>query len=398
MSKTAICATLIVLLCATGYCAELQQAATPLSLEITLTPGSSKALVRDVRSATISEPNTVVEFSWAGAKVDPASLQIVPPEGVTVVRTSQAADQKDTVIWELVGQSAANAKTILVYQLDGIQWSPHYTLAYTNSRDEASQGLASLQATVDITNDSGLDLQNAHFTLELETDEGAMLQVGNGPVSLPLKWTKRLPLRGVDGSPDLLAQLPAWTRCVYNARLYGNDVHNLLYVGTEPVSTQCRRLQALPEGPLDVMMPGSGDMADALPAVSTTWKRNPALTRISDELACLSIDMGIVQTVTARERLLEFRRKKIAFDDLGHVSGSDVIERRALELVNMGSEVAGIDVYWEILKTWELVSDLPRPSASTGEKAVPIWSGSVPAHGSATMGFTITKHEGTNAK
>jgi len=366
-------------------------------MAITLTPGSSRALVRDIRGIDYSRQVKSVVFSYGQAKIIADSIQITPPLGLTVARTYRPAGKDNCLVWELKGDAQSPGPTVISYELEGLTWQPLYRLTYEQDREAPDRGGIKLQAEIAITNDSGLDLESASLLLALGGGEDTReLRVRDEGLDLPAGWSKQWPLVTAAGSACIYEAVPVHLRHVYDPRVYGKAVQKLLMIPAEPGSSQRLHLLSLPEGPMEVFFSGPGEMSDEVPAVVTKWRAQVGLEDAAGTEAYMLLDVGAEADIVVEHSVLASRNDKLALDKLGRVSGMDIIEQHRLTVTNhTGADVA-MAVYQELLGTWEIK---PKPAAAPiGEDGKPLlWSGALAAGETQTLEFILIKHQGTNA-
>ncbi len=397
MLRVAACALCGLALCVGSFAVELQQAACRTGMEITLTSGSPRALVRDIRGIDYSRQVKSVVFSYGQAKIIADSIQIAPPLGLTVARTYRPAGKDNCLVWELKGDAQGPGPTVISYELEGLKWQPLYRLTYEQDRSVPDRGGINLQAEIAITNDSGLDLESASLLLALGGGEDTReLRVRDQGLDLPTGWSKQWPLVTAAGSAYIYEAVPVHLRHVYDPRVYGKAVQKLLLIPAEPGSSQRLHLLSLPEGPMEVFFSGSGEMSDEVPAVVTTWRAQVGLEDAAGTEAYMLLDVGAEADIVVAHSVLASRKDKLALDKLGRVSGMDIIEQHRLSVTNHTGADVEMAVYQELLGTWEIK---PKPAAvPVGADGQPLlWSGALAAGETQTLEFILIKHQGTNA-
>ncbi len=405
MSRLILCVAFISILCGTGAAVELEATVPKGELEVLLRPGSSRALVRDIRSIDYSSDEKSVVFSYGDAKVVKETIRILPPEGLIVTRAFQPAGKAKCLVWKLQGTAQPGAPTVLSYELEGLNWRPLYRLKYEPDANAINCGRSSIEADIEITNETNLDLMKAGFAVRLnDSDALSDLCVQSKKVNLAMGWTGRWPLEQRGGSEYVVADIPTHVWHIFDPRVYAGDVHKLMLMMAPLGSLRRLWLQSLPEGELQVFLPEADNVSDTLPDVVTSWRtqEGPADLGGVEAKSWLHLDVGVERAVQVEPTILSLTKEKVAFDRLGRVCGMDVVERHRLELFNRTAEKLNIAVFHELLPKWELEVTQPKVVARSQadddeeEKNTPLWSGVLEAHTSGSVEFTLTKHQGTN--
>ncbi len=378
---------------------EIQQTVARTAMEIALTPGSTRALVKDIRQVDYGRELSTVAFSYGQAKVSADSVQIVPPNGLSVKRSYRPAGKDNTLVWELEGRPQDNAPTVISYELDGIKWQPLYVLTYQQDAETPGRGSVSLQAEIEITNESGLEVESASFTVALvgSGENTSRLQVRGTALDLPPGWTKRWALVTATGSQYIQQNLLAQVRHVYDPSIYAQEVHRLVMIEADPGSLPGLYLLSLPEGPLDIFLAGTGEACDDLPAVVTTWRPRTEWKKVGGPLDCVLVDAGADPGISVVDTVMALRKEKLAVDKVGRISGMDIVEEHKLTLMNNSPRDVTMAVYQRLLSNWEIRPKPPAVKPPGDKKDAPIWVGPLSATGTATLEFTIIKHQGSNA-
>ncbi len=405
VSRVVLCAALVAALCVTAVAAELQATVPSGELEVLLRPGSSRALVRDIRSIEYSSEEKSVVFSYGAAKVVEETIRLLPPEGLTVARAFRPAGKTHCLVWKLEGQARPGAPTVLSYEVEGLKWRTCYRLKYEPDPQTANCGRSSIEADIEITNETGLDLMKAGFALRLdERDALADLCVRGKEVNLAMGWTRRWRLER-RGEPEyVVADIPTHVWHIYDPRVYAKDVHKLLLLMAPPGSPQRLWLEGLPGGELEVFLAGAGDVPSTLPDVVTSWRAQEGPADLGGvEAKCwLQLDAGVERAVRVEPTMLSVTKEKVNFDRLGRVCGMDIVERHRLEIFNRTAEDLNMAVFQELLPKWELEVTQPEAARSQADdeaeekKNAPLWSSVLEARMSGSVEFTLTKHQGSN--
>lgn len=155
--------TALVLLLAAPFAAEarIDLVTLPQSdrTEVTIYNSQDLTLVRETRRLPFTEGSNIVQFSWAGTKIDPTSvrLHLGNAPGLELLETVYPANTRDLVIWEIVAEESTEADVEIRYFVSGFNWNPRYVVV----ADETETSLA-LQQFFRIDNKSGESVEDAN--------------------------------------------------------------------------------------------------------------------------------------------------------------------------------------------------------------------------------------------
>jgi len=397
MLRAAMCALCGLVLAVSSFAVELQQTAWRTQMEITLTPGSARALVRELRAIDYSGQVKSVVFSYGQAKIAAESLQIRPPAGLTVTRSYRPADKDNCLVWELQGEAPNPGPTVISYELEGLKWQPRYRLGYQQDGEVPDRGSVNLQAEIAITNDSGLDLEAASLLVALgDGEDSRQLRARDEGLELPAGWSKQWPLVTAAGSANIYEVQPVYLRHVYDPRAHGNTVRKLLMIPGEPGSAERLHLLSLPAGPMEVFLLGPEQTVAGVPEVVTEWHAQIGLADAAGTENYIVLDAGAETDIIVEHTILAVRKDRLALDKLGRVSGMDLIEEHRLTVTNYSGADVAMAVYQEFLTSWELKPKPPAVGIEEAEEPL-LWSGPLAAGETQTLEFTLIKHQGSNA-
>ena len=108
--------------------------ALPLAAEVKLTTlpdrervvvrfeDNGRVLVEELRTLTLDQGSTAVNFTWLGVNIDRASIQMLGVSGVTfnVIRATYPPGQGNSLSWDVSSKAAGPAQVRISYLLDGL--------------------------------------------------------------------------------------------------------------------------------------------------------------------------------------------------------------------------------------------------------------------------------------
>lgn len=382
-------------MCITAY-ADLQQPAPASSMQVVLEPDGKTTVLESRRMLPRAPGETgarSVAVTFGDARIVPGSLQLVLPDGVEIERQYIPAGMKNGFIWELSGQARDDESITLAYELQGLEWTLHYTLVY--DRDGKA---AALQANIELTNNSHMDLQNAAVTLDLgeipvsDGSDDRLARFDLLPRSLQLRdgWTKTVRLTRGE-STTLLSDL--WASIIHRYEPDGSrrGVHRLLVLDVAREAPERALLAAMPKGPMSVYLVNDGH-GDEFPAAVTECDF-PTVAQTQDQQR-LSVDLGADRDVYVHREKLTYEKTNLDFDRIGRVSGSDVKETWRLQVRNSTRHHITIEILQEMLDNWEITA---KQSPEMMDEYTALWTAEMAPGEDQTITYTIIKHEGTRA-
>ena len=108
--------------------------ALPLAAEVKLTTlpdrervvvrfeDNGRVLVEELRTLTLDQGSTAVNFTWLGVNIDRASIQMLGVSGVpfSVIRATYPPGQGNSLSWDVSSKAAGPAQVRISYLLDGL--------------------------------------------------------------------------------------------------------------------------------------------------------------------------------------------------------------------------------------------------------------------------------------
>lgn len=387
-----------ILLLITTAAAELLQTIPTTGMQLVLLPGSTRGDVVQTCDIAYRRGCNLVNLCYLGAKVTPDSIALQPPDGLSVLRVDRPAGRADTIVWQVDGGAQTRQPTVIRYTLDGLKWRLLYRMDYAPTTGDPARGIVALSAELELTNESGMDLEGCALSLDIGSrDDGQALLVGGDTIDLPAGWTKCWAVRTRDGASCILDGLEASIAYVYDPLRFKGAVQRLLQIAAPADEAALLAALALPEGALELYLPGD-DFAAELPAATSTWRPTPAAGD-ARKGPWVEIDTGPESSVMVIDTLAEFRRDKFALDKTGRVSGFDIVENHQLRFTNYTATPVAFTAYQEVATKWALSGLAPALGESIPPDrgtAKPVWSGTLQPGLETLVEFTITKHQGTN--
>ncbi len=387
----------ILLLITTGA-AELLQTIPTTGMQLVLLPNSTRGDVVQTCDIAYGRGRNLVNLCYSGAKVAPDSIALQPPDGVSVIRADRPAGRADTIVWQVDGGAQTRRPTVIRYTLDGLKWRLIYRMDYSPSAGDPARGTVALSAELELTNESGMDLEGCALSLDIGArDDARALLVGGETIDLPAGWTRSWIVRTADADPCILDGLEAAIAYVYDPLRFKSAVQRLLQIAPPADGAALLAALALPEGALELYLPGS-DFAGELPAATSTWRPTPGAADAAKG-PWVEIDTGPESSILVSDTLAEFRRDKFALDKTGRVSGFDIIENHRLRFTNYTAAPVAFSAYQEVATKWALSGLTPALGESVPPDrgtAKPVWSGTLQPGVETLVRFTVTKHQGTN--
>ncbi|MFO0885879.1 MAG: hypothetical protein U0894_17120 [Pirellulales bacterium] len=132
-------------------------------VQLTIYNGEDLTLVRDLRKVTFKKGNNPLQFSWAGTKIDPTSVQIrfvTQPDKLEVVDTTFPHAKPYLLQWQVASEFEGEVGVEISYFTSGIHWTADYVVQANEAETHAQ-----LDGYVRIQNDSGEEYEGAEVRL-----------------------------------------------------------------------------------------------------------------------------------------------------------------------------------------------------------------------------------------
>jgi hypothetical protein len=126
--------------------------ALPLAAEVKLTTlpdrervvvrfeDNGRVLVEELRTLTLDQGSTAVNFTWLGVNIDRASIQMLGVSGVpfNVIRATYPPGQGNSLSWDVSSKAAGPAQVRISYLLDGLSREVALRAVITEGKSELS--------------------------------------------------------------------------------------------------------------------------------------------------------------------------------------------------------------------------------------------------------------------
>ncbi len=201
MIRRMICAGILVAL-ATFHAApivraenvDLSTVANRETVQLTIYNSADLTLVRETRAVTFKKGANPLQFSWAGTKIDPTSVELrflTQPDKLTVVDTTFPAGRPQVLYWNVESEFDGEVDIEISYFTSGITWNADYVCIA--NKDEIH---ASLEGFLRIHNHSGEEYEHANVRVVVGTinlvQTIAELAIANGTTVEKLKAEKQV--------------------------------------------------------------------------------------------------------------------------------------------------------------------------------------------------------------
>ena len=351
----------------------------PGEMQMTVTVGDDRATVRETRQVQLDAGAGQVTFSWTDADIDPASLRLAGPAGVTVGNTSRVPGDDRALAWDVqAGQGGAFDMTFN-YTLKGLRWRPMYTIVY-----DQTAGKADFTSVLQVNNDTKVDLTGVR--LSLLTGRSGVLDAGPTPIGATIPLSEAISLEQGWGRtvPFLrLPEVPTETVFRLDHDKYGDGFQRvlLMHVDQSPLPKDL----ALPGGKAEVRVPGTAD----LPRIARMLDLNPKPGE------ALEIPLGREDDLVVERKLLSVDKNAVEFDRYGKVSGFDTVEDYRIVVRNRMPGAAHCEIIEPVLGAWELAT---KTAPKKLEGNIATFDATVKGGEALSLDFRLTKHSGTRIK
>src|SRR3954471_4377761 len=136
-------------------------------VQLTIYNSEDLTLVRETRKVTFKPGVNPLQFSWAGTKIDPTSVELhfkTSAEKLDVVDTTFPLDKPQMLYWNVQSELDGEATIEITYFTSGITWSADYLLV-----SDPQEKNAGLESYVRVTNNSGEEYEDASVRLVVGT-------------------------------------------------------------------------------------------------------------------------------------------------------------------------------------------------------------------------------------
>jgi len=133
------------------------------TVQLTIYNSADLTLVRDGRALTLKEGENSLQFSWAGTRIDPTSLEMLPKadaDKIDIADLTYPARVRNLGLWNIDSRVSGKVPVEISYLTSGLSWRAFYM--GTLAEDEKTMRL---KGYVRVTNKSGEDYENAQTRL-----------------------------------------------------------------------------------------------------------------------------------------------------------------------------------------------------------------------------------------
>jgi hypothetical protein len=409
-------AVLVVALPAGSY---VNLVAVPERGEVQLTIYNSEdlTLVQERRTLAFEKGANTLEFSWAGTKIDPTSVQFRPIESadrLEVLDVTFPPFVKNTLVWHINADRDLTAAVEISYFTSGLTWEADYVAV----ADENEQTLT-LSGFLRVTNNSGEDYENAHIRVVVgvvhlidniatmaddeareKAQERLRLAIRKGEIlaerkeiikeaageyflytiagteTIPDGWSKRFPAFEQPGVPLKLSYR-------YDEEKWGGDVEKFFVFANAEASKL--GVQPLPDGVVRVLR-RRGD------ALSYVGRQAMPSVPVGDEA---ELDLGPEREVKVEAKVTDYRKENLDIRGT-HVFGYDEAREVQLEVTNGTDRDIELEATRAFVGDWE-ITRASLPSKPEDYRSV-TFNVPVAARVKGTLTYTVVTHQGSNAE
>jgi len=386
-------------------------------VQLTIYNSEDLTLVQERRTLAFKKGLNKLEFSWAGTKIDPTSVQFRPLEAadrLEVLDVTFPAFVKNTLVWHINADRDLNADVEISYFTSGLTWEADYTAV-----PEAAEATLTLSGFLRVTNNSGEDYENAHIRVvvgvvhlidEIATlaDDEAREQAQDrlrrairrgellaerkeivkeaaseyflyaieGTETIPDGWSKRFPSFEQAGVPLTLTYR-------FNEELWGVNVKKVYTFTNDEASTL--GAQPLPNGVIlffrrsdDVLTYIGSEVLPSVPVGDTA-----------------ELDLGPEPQLRVEPKETDYRKGNLDIRGT-RVFGYDETRTVEIELTNGTDHAVEIEVTRAFTGDWEITRS-SLPAEAVDYRSV-MFTVPVPARGKGTLSYTVVTHTGSNAE
>lgn len=415
----ALLAAAAVLLAAVPAAGYITLVTVPERGEVQLTIYNSEdlTLVQERRTLAFKKGLNRLEFSWAGTKIDPTSVQFRALEAadrLEVLDVTFPPFVKNTLIWHINADRDLSAEAEISYFTSGLTWEADYVAVATD--DETTVTLA---GHLRVTNRSGEDYANARIRVvvgvvqllddiatmaddearekaqqrlrgairkgELLAERKAIVKEAaseyflytiEGTETIPDGWSKRFPSFEQPGVPLTLTHR-------FDEAKWGADVEKIyVFTNDEPSGLGA---QPLPNGVVRLFR----RHRDAL---SYIGRQIMPSVPVGDEA---ELDLGPEPQLRVETTQTDYRKGKLDIRGT-RVLGYDETRTVELEITNGTERDTELEATQAFTGDWEIIrSSLPYQDEDYRSVTFTV---PVPARDTRTLSYTVVTHTGSNAE
>ncbi|MBT3270981.1 hypothetical protein HN371_27820 [Candidatus Poribacteria bacterium] len=351
------------------------------TVELTIYRSEDLTFAKEQRNITLREGSNLIQFSWAGTRIDPTSAQlksVSDPANVQVLEAIYPKNLENAILWRVESTTAGAHVVEVSYFIQGLTWRADY-MAYVNGRETQLR----LQGAFTVGNSSGEDYEGATARLvvgdihlvpapqlrEMLRQEGGRRaakgarryagyaadaqvlgdRVGAGQSlaeyymytiagenTVDSGWTKKVT---AFDTPDVPVEV------VYRYEPGQNVVRRLYTFTNDP--DHALGVEPLPAGEVRVFM------VDDAGQVSFIGQNSIEFSPVSKEI---KLDLGPELAVEVERSQMDFARMNLAYNDDGDVSHFDTEEEMRIEARNFRPESVRLEIPERINGQWEMLN------------------------------------------
>ncbi|MGN0845477.1 MAG: hypothetical protein ACI4QT_09705 [Kiritimatiellia bacterium] len=136
-------------------------------VELTIYNGEDLTLVRESRVLTMKRGLNGLQFSWAGTRIDPTSVELSFPDvagKIEILETSFPHDKPQQLSWTVSSETEGDVRAEITYFTSGISWKADYVVTLAQNG-----GMADVKGYITVANNSGESYDNAVIRLVVGT-------------------------------------------------------------------------------------------------------------------------------------------------------------------------------------------------------------------------------------
>ena len=340
------------------------------TVELTIYNSRDLTFAKEQRNITLRQGDNLIQFSWAGTRIDPTSVQlesVSDPEGVQVKEAILPKNLENAILWRVESATPGAHVVQVSYFIQGLTWRADY-MAFVNSQETRVR----LTGNFMVSNGSGEDYEGAMSRLvvgdihlvdqnvlrKLDANRGfdmakaSRAQSGRGIASseslseyymytikdentIDNGWSKKITAFDVENVPvNVVYQYDRGLDAVRRLYTFTNDEAHAL--GTEP----------LPSGDVRVFM------VDDEGQVSFVGQNRIDFASISEEI---KLNLGPELAVSVERNQKDFTKENMSFNDDGDVAFYDTEEEIEVKARNFREEAVTLEIPENIYGQLEMV-------------------------------------------
>lgn len=373
------------------------------TVELTIYRSEDLTFAKEQRNVTLREGSNLIQFSWAGTRIDPTSAQlksVSDPENVQVLEAIYPKNLENAILWRVDSATAGAHVVEVSYFIQGLTWRADY-MAYVNGQEtrlrllgnftvgnasgEDYEGATARLVVGDIHLVRGPELremlrQEARRPVAKSAARGVMADASTlrdrvgageslaeyymytipGENTVDTGWTKKVTAFDTPDVPvEVVYRYEPGQNVVRRLYTFTNDTNHAL--GVEP----------LPAGDVRVFM------VDDAGQVSFIGQNSVDFSPVSKEI---KLDLGPELAVEVERSQMDFARMNLAYNDDGDVSHFDTEEEMRIEARNFRPESVRVEIPEQIRGQWQMLNsteEFEQKDANTIQYTLDVGPGEV---------------------